>query len=114
MIKNTKMTVLFCAAATVLFTAPLQAETRHGKESGKYAEGQRLNWTELENELNSVMENAVDQAVTQALRDAAEEYERKVQKEREKKQFWKHIAVTQTVVIATGFFTGIAVYRMVR
>ena len=46
--------------------------------------------------------------------DAVREYEKLLQKEREKKQFWKQAAVTQTLVFAASIFTGIVVYRVSR
>lgn len=60
------------------------------------------------------MNDIVDEAVDKAMSDAVMEYEKLLQKEREKKQFWKQAAVTQTLVFAASIFTGIVVYRVSR
>ena len=122
-----KKIVALHLAAAILCTANAAAwsptgspafQTKQKKKpetkSENCADEQPLNWKELEAEFDGIMEQAVDRAVNEALNAAVQEYEQQLQKERSKRQFWKQTAITQALVIAAGFFTGISVYTIMK
>lgn len=103
------ITVQLAVVVILTMDAPAQ-QTKQSRKPLKKSETSASelppNWTEIEKEFDSIMQNAVDSAISQ--------YEKELQKEYQKKRFWKQAAITEACIIATGLVTGITVYSITR